>query len=156
EVGKLNMRTNISIAKDLCQTAPISCQAFVFVHSLNGEFLVGDGYLDSLSNSLVGISLRGKALVPLTPRLCVFFFTPSSMWDSPNCASLFVSGWAVDKINYITQVYSKDRLFFVGSRPMLSEAYKRDEFLQFEYHYDPVIELFEGLIERPASFRFNC
>lgn len=144
EVGKVNMAQNFEIAKQLCQNGLISNQYFVFLHSPLKRFIFGDGSLDWVTKGLLANRINGKALLPLTPHLCVYFCTPMFMRNTPNCASLYVAPWIVDWVNDITQIYSKDKLFYLGKPPKLSKAFSQRQFLGHKVETD---ELFDMLDE---------
>ncbi|MFE3837539.1 hypothetical protein [Pseudogemmobacter sonorensis] len=145
DVGKANMQQNYMIAKKICQSGFTSNQYFVLLHSPLKRFTFGDGSLDWLTSGLIGNRINGKALVPLTPHLCVYFCTPMAMRSSPNCASLSVAPWMVDWVNEITQIYSKDRIFFKGKAPKLIEAFRRAQFLEHKQKTDALIDMLDEI-----------
>lgn len=143
DVGKANMAQLYRIAKNLCQSGPISNHHFVLLHSPPlKRFICGDGCLDWLSG-LPSQRISGRALVPLTPRLCVYFCTPMMKRGSQNCASLIAAPWMVDWINEITQIHSGKKLFFLGRPPLLIGAFRRDEFLQYQDRSDELISMLD-------------
>ena len=154
-VGKANMSQNYASAKKLCQKGFMSNQYFVLLHSPLRKFLFGDGSLDWLTDGLVAGRIDGRAVVSLTPHLCVYFYTPKRMRPSPNCASLSVAPWMVDQINKITQIYSKNKLFFLGRAPKLTEAFQKDSFLEHKERADALIDLLDeiaGINEQERLF----
>lgn len=158
DVGKMNMYQSYSIAKGLCVDGPLSNQFFVLLHSPHKKFLFGDGSLDWLTPCLNGFKVRGKVLVPLTPHLCVYFCTPNAMPASPNCASLIAAPWMVDWVNEITQVYSRDKLFFLGKAPKLSESFKQVQFQAHKTKTDALVEMLDeisGMKKRGHPFAIN-
>jgi hypothetical protein len=82
----------------------------------------------------------------------VFFCTPRSMRLKPNCASLTAAPWMVDWVNEIVQIYSKDKLFFLGKAPELTDAFRRGQFLEHKKKTDALIEMLEEVagITKPA------
>lgn len=145
EVGKSNMLQNYRIAKRLCQKGLISNQYFVFMHSPLKKFIFGDGSLDWLTSGLVANRISGRALLPLTPHLCVYFCTPTSMIRTPNCASFSAALWMVDWVNEITQIYSRDRLFFLGKPPKITDAFRRREFLEHKEKTDALVDMLDEI-----------
>lgn len=145
EVGKVNMAQNYRIAKKLCQKGLISNQYFVLMHSPLKKFIFGDGSLDWLTSGLVANRISGKTLLPLTPHLCIYFCTPMSMRSTPNCASLSVAPWMVDWVNDITQIYSKDKLFFLGQSPKITDAFRQRQFLEHKERTDALIEMLDEI-----------
>ncbi len=151
EVGKMNMMNAYRSAKDTCLYGSLSNQYFVILRAGFGNFICGDGALDWLSANVNGRSLNGRALIPLTPRICIYFCTPMSMRSSPNCAVLNAAPWMVDWINDITQTYSKDQLFYRYQRPKLTEAFKRGEFLAHGKRSDALLDMLDELAGIPRS-----
>jgi hypothetical protein len=146
EVGKGNMNQYFQIAQRLCKQGLLSGQFFVLIHSPYKTFICGDGNLDWLTDALVGNAIRGKALVPLTPHLCVYFCTPMVMREGNNCASFGAPSWMVDWINEIVQIYSQDIIFFRGKPPILSPSYKERKFLEHNTKSDALIEMLDDLV----------
>tara|TARA_R110002020_G_scaffold337146_4_gene552649 strand:- start:2955 stop:3917 length:963 start_codon:yes stop_codon:yes gene_type:complete len=144
-VGKGNMSQSYHFATKLCKEGFITNQFFVLLHSPIKKFVFGDGCLDWLTSGLTFNSFRGKALVPLTPHICIYFCTPTSMTRSPNCASFSAAPWMVERINQITQIYSKDKIFFHGSPPEINEAFKQKDFLEHTERTDSLIDLLDEL-----------
>lgn len=143
EVGKANMRQTFQIAKELCEEGFISNQYFVLIHSPFKKFIFGDGNLDWLTGSLAANRIDGKALIPLTPHLCLYFCTPHSMRSTPNCASFSAAPWMVDWINDIVQIYSRDKLFFLGKPPALKDTFRKRQFLEHKRKTDELIDMLD-------------
>lgn len=145
EVGKANIAQDYHIAKKLCLTGFISNQYFVLLHSPLKKFIFGDGNLDWLTSGLVAGSINGRALVPLTPHICVYFCTPMVMRTTSNCASLSVAPWMVDWINQITQIYSRDKIFFLGKPPKLINAFRQRTFLEHREKTDTLVDMLDEI-----------
>ncbi|MBY8824286.1 hypothetical protein [Sphingomonas colocasiae] len=146
DIGKANMHQNYRLAKRLCTTGYISLHSFVLLHSPFKKFICGDGHLDWLTGGLTAMRIDGRALIPLTPHLCVYFCTLNSRRSSaPNCASLLAPPWMVDQANDIVQIYSGNRLFFLGKPPSLSPHFLRGQFLEHDNHRDPLIEALDEI-----------
>ncbi len=146
DVGKANMRQNYLLAKQLCTTGYITLHSFVLLHSPLKKFICGDGCLDWLTGSLTAMRIDGRALVPLTPNLCVYFCTLNSrLTSAPNCASLLAPAWMVDQANEITQIYSGNRLFFQGRPPKLSPHFLEGQFLEHAGHNDTLIDTLDEI-----------
>ena len=156
-VGKANMHQRFRTAKELCETGLLLNQYFVLIHTPLKKFIFGDGNLDWLTAELVGLRLDGRALVPLTPHLCVYFCTPRVMRRGPNCASFSAAPWMVDWINDITQIYSRDQLFFLGRPPKLSHAFQQHEFLEHKEKTDELIDMLDEIAgnQRPSGLAFS-
>lgn len=157
DVGKANMRQYYRMAKKLCQEGLISNQYFVLIRSPFKKFICGDGYLDWLSGNVNLNRIDGRALVPLTPHLCIFFCTPRIMRRSPNFAAFNAAPWIVDWINDLTQIYSKDKLFFHGQPPKLTEAFREGKFFTLKKRSDALIEMLDEIagikpVANPIAF----
>ncbi|WP_156386051.1 hypothetical protein [Devosia sp. Root685] len=147
-IGKMNIRQFYRIARDSLERDSNSNLFFILIRSPWKEFLHGDGVLDWMTDNLVGLRIRGRALVPLTPKLCVYMCTPSRRSGLHNCASFLAAPWIVEAINEITQVYSKDHLFFRSKKPpRLTENFSRGEFLSHEKQRDSLIALLDEIAE---------
>ena len=143
EVGNANMRQSFLFAKRLCEKVLLSNQYFILIHSPLKKFNVGDGYLDWLTSSVGSNRISGRALLPLTPHLCVYFCTPNFMRSTPNCASFIAAPWIVDRINEFTQIYSRDYLFFVGTPPELKDHFSQRQFLTHSKRADDLIDMLD-------------
>lgn len=157
EVGKYNIAQNYRIAKRLCESGFISNQYFIFLHSPFKRFIFGDGCLDWLTSNLIANRIGGRALLPLTPHICLYFCTPMSMRSTPNCASLSVAPWMVDWVNQSTQIYSKGKLFFTGKPPKLSPVFYQNQFLQHKEQADEFIDMLDEIagVRRWRVSRFH-
>ena len=85
--------------------------------------------------------------MPLTPDLCIYLFAPRGWRRREN---LFVStalDWQVDQINEITQIYSKNHLFFRRQVPVLIDSYTCDQFRVLEYHSCALLSELKSIFE---------
>lgn len=130
EVGKANMRQKYTIARQLCENGVPTNRNFAILHSEDPTFIHGDGCLDWLSGGLSGNRITGRALLALTPHLCVYLSTPTRMRSDRNCTAIRATTAMVERANEITQIYAKERLFFLGKPPHLTADFRRAEFLQ--------------------------
>lgn len=150
DVGKANMRQTYLLAKKICRNGVMTNRFFVILHSDYSRFVCGDGYLDWLSGSLQANRVNGRALIPLTPNLCIYISTPIAMRTNRNCAAIRAAPWMVERVNEITQVYSRDRLFFLGRKPRLTDNFRKKQFLEHgSYRVDLLDQLDE--IADPAG-----
>lgn len=149
-IGKANMRQSYLLAKKLCQQGVMTNRAFVVLHSDHERFISGDGYLDLMTGSLQASRIDGRIVVPLTPNICIYVCTPMAMRTDRNCYAVRVPPWVVKQINQITQVYSRDRLFYLGKPPALTAEFEKRQFLQYT---SPSIDILEALdaIAQPKS-----
>lgn len=155
DVGKENMAQMFSAAQKVCRDGLISNHYFVLLHSPRKRFVCGDGYLDWLTDALTSYSARGKALVPITPAICLYFCTLRTTQPSPNCASLFAAPWMVDAVNEIIQIYSRDKLFFMGRPPELNDAFKQGKFFVHKQRANDLIEILDKIASR-RNFTQPC
>ena len=154
-VGKGNMRQSYTIAQKLCESGYLSNQYFILIHSPFKKFVFGDGSLDWLTSGLGGMNrISGRALVTLTPDLCIYFCTPMAMRSTPNCASIHAPFWMTDWINDIVQIYSRDQLFFLGKKPAIREVFRQRQFLEHDEKTDELISMFDEIAEEPNFRRF--
>lgn len=144
-VGKMNMRQTYLLAKEICKSGHISHQYFIIIHSPWKKFVFGDGCLDWLTSGLVTNRVEGKALVPLTPHLCVYFCTPRWMRPSMSCASFSAAPWIVDWINDTIQIYSKKQIFFLGKPPVVKDYFRQGQFLEHDRRSDALIDMLDEI-----------
>lgn len=147
-VGKANMRQFFYIARSLLKTGAARRMFFLLIRSPVKEFIYGDGALDWLSDNLIGYRISGRALLPLTPKLCVYICTPSTRVGRSNCASFYAAPWVVDAINEITQIYSRDFLFFRKKPPTLTKHFKSRNFLSHDVQRDHLIDMLDAVASR--------
>ena len=141
-IEKLNLRQAFVYARDICESGKIDHQAIVLMHCPEGRFIFGDGTLDEITDTLHIGKLRGRALIPLTPKLCVYLRTQPVTGPTYNCASLIATPWMINRVNEIVQIYSKDRLFYFGKPPSLSEYFLANQFLQLNGP-DPLLDFLD-------------
>jgi len=142
DVGKANMNQHYRLARKICETGIISNRHYVILHSTEPCFIYGDGCLDWISTSLLANRISGRALIALTPHLCVYVNTPTMMRSNRNYASIRATPSMIERANRITQIYSKERLFFLEKMPELTSAFRQGEFFQHAVFTD---ELFDEL-----------
>lgn len=153
DAGKANVRQSYLLAKRACQNGAMTNRFFVVLHSDWKRFICGDGYLDWLSSSLP--SVRGRALIPLTPNLCIYVCTPMVMRKGRNCASLRAAPWMVDQINEIVQIYSRDKLFFLGRKPQLTNEFSKRQFLEHADYSVDLLDMFDEIAEPKSKRSWN-
>jgi hypothetical protein len=142
EVGKANMNQLYRLARKTCETGVISNRHYTLLHSIESHFIYGDGCLDWLSTSVLTSQISGRALIALTPHLCIYVNTPNIMRNDRNYAAIRATPSMVERVNRITQIYSKERLFFLYQVPRITSDFSRGEFLQHASYTD---ELFDEL-----------
>jgi hypothetical protein len=98
----------------------------ILLRSGKGEFIMGEGYL----STLVGITvhIQYHCLMPLTPTLAILAFAPLRSWTEPPICTIDLMREEVDFVNNVTQVYSRDYVFFRKEAPKLIDDFKAREF----------------------------
>ncbi len=139
EVGKMNMKIQVDGMLRHYNDGFRGNTFPLIIHSQVKEFIYGDGLLDGISSSLGSAFLRGHALVPLTPHICILLATPYSIRSNQNAQILFAPRWLVDHINLITQVYSKTQIFYASRAPSLSEEFKANEHRSYKGHMTEIV-----------------
>ncbi len=107
---------------------------FIFLQAMEGEFIYGDGLLDAITANLLGYRLDGYCLIPLAPKLCLYFSTKINGPYAKRVIFRPVKFDAVRQINEITQIYSKEKIFYRNVRPELSQHFLRGEHFELNYN----------------------
>ena len=156
EVAKLNMLSQVRGLRELVKSGFRSNLFPLIIYSYRKEFIFGDGMLDGITGGISNGQLRGSALVPLTPHVCIFLCSPFGVRQDRNAGILIAPEWMVEQINEITQIYSRDVLFYATKQPRLHANFKRQEFLTFKYHSNDLIFNLRDLCgEKRSLFRFH-
>lgn len=121
----------------------------VLLFSDGAEFIFGDGFLHNITGSF-GSGL--KCLVPLTPSMCVAYCAPITYRAKPNLVAISVHPEEVQLCNHITQVYTKDYVYFRSQQPVISTEFAKREFLLFESHRHKWLD---WLLAGAAAFSSN-
>ncbi len=145
-VGKANMNLQYGVARRLCETSSVSNRHFSLLHSEEPRFICGDGCLDCLSAGLLANRVNGRALIALTPHLCVYINTPMMMRSDRNCTAIRATRSMIKRANAITQIYSKKKLFFLGNPPELTADFRRGEHLQHATFSDSLLNEVDELV----------
>lgn len=142
DVGKANMQQNFMEAKRQYETGSMSNQYFIIIFSpANDYFLYGDGCLDWLTYNTLG----KRALIPLTPQICIYYCTPHSMRSNPNCASFIATPEIIEEINILTQIHSKEFLFFYKKPPILTDHFKISSHLKLADRRSKLIDMLDEI-----------
>lgn len=86
------------------------------------SFLFGDGFMTNVHPSPDRV-LHPMAMVAMTPKVAVLWFSPQSYPLHPAGVSIMLSSEEVRSFNEIVQVYSKDNLFHAGVEPELHKNF---------------------------------
>jgi|GEM_PF-2556254 len=135
ETGKTNISHFWRHAKDIDLTQCNSGK-LLLLQSKKGEFYFGDGLYDTIFTRPLGwrsqgsqhvADLTGEALVPLLPNLCAYlYFERDGLGATTHLTQ--VRAGSVAAVNDLTQIYSKEQLFFRTLPPALTEEYRRNEY----------------------------
>lgn len=153
DVGKANMNQSYRLARKICETGIISNRHYTLLNSAEPRFIYGDGCLDWISDGLLAQRISGRALIALTPHLCLYINTPTVMRSNRNYASIRATSSIISRANSITQIYSKEKLFFRDSVPKLDEDFRKGEFLQHAEFTDGLFDELDkmtGHYDRPG------
>jgi hypothetical protein len=110
----------------------------VLLRSGEREFIMGEGYLNTLAGYTV--ELQYRCLVPLTPTLAVLAFASSRYWTNPPICTLGLTAAEVNMVNDVTQIYSRDYIFYRNEAPKQIGAFTAREFRILEYHRFPWLD----------------
>lgn len=104
----------------------------VLLRSGEREFITGEGYLSTLTGNTV--ELQYRCLVPLTPTLAVLAFASRRYWADPPICTVGLTPTEVNIVNDVTQIYSRDYIFYRNEAPKLIDAFTAHEFRIIQYH----------------------
>ena len=154
ETAKVNIATNYRAAKQLCSVGATCVGSFVLLHSREQNFILGDGYFDQVTDSLVFGRIHGRALVPLTPSMCLYFRAPVDSCLRGKCISLFAEPGLVDSVNELTQIYSIGHLFFNGKPPKILPAFSNNRPYSHDVLNDATVRILDNIAGyKPQSIR---
>ncbi len=112
---------------------------------LEGELVMGDGYLSNLRGGDVDLPFL-RLLVPLTPTLAVAACNrPGLPRDLKGVWHIPIGHAGVSEINDVTQTYSGNFLFFKSVRPKVTPEFKSGVFGQLPDHR---FERLESAVEK--------
>ena len=95
---------------------------FGFLIAGEGSFVFGDGLMSNINPSPDRM-LHPMAMMAITPKVAILWFSPTSYPSRPEGVSLKLSGEEVARFNEIIQIYSRDSLFHIGDQPELHPAF---------------------------------
>jgi hypothetical protein len=104
----------------------------VLLRSGTDEFIMGEGYLNTLVGTMV--QTQYHCLVPLTPTMAVLAFAPLRSWTDPPICTIGLRREEVDLVNNVTQAYSRDYIFYRKEAPRLIDAFRVREFRIIQHH----------------------
>jgi hypothetical protein len=111
------------------------------------EFIFGDGFLNNISADSFS---NQKLLIPMTPNMCVALSRPISYYSKPNTITVRLATEEVDMCNEITQIYTKDYVYYRNVRPKIVPEFSKRSFLELEYHRHPWLD---NLLDEICRFR---
>jgi hypothetical protein len=155
QVGKMNM-LNQARAMNESLAAGFSSNIYpILIASLTRDFIFGDGFLETFTLGAGQGFRSGHSLVPLTPNICIFFSTPFSVRADRNARLLFAPNWVVDEINSITELYSRDVIFFSSKKPEVSEKFALNEYRCLKGHQNALVSTLLKMCGEPRQSRFS-
>jgi hypothetical protein len=108
------------------------------------EFIAGDGFLHNFPASQDALNSGLKLVLPILPTATIVYMSPMQYPSEPRLVTLLLGADEVEQLNAITQVYASGFLFYRDDKPELSEAFRRGEHRQFQYHghhwLDPLLD----------------
>lgn len=104
----------------------------VFLRCVERELVMGEGYLSTLAGYTV--QLQYHCLLPLTPNLAVLAFSPQACTSFPEAGSIALTSREIDLINDVTQIYSRDYIFYRREAPRILPEFQRREFMELTLH----------------------
>lgn len=108
------------------------------------EFIAGDGFLHNFPASQDGLNSGLKLLLPILPTAMIVYMSPMQYPTEPRLVTLRLGAKDVELLNEITQVYASEFLFYRDDRPELTDAFRRGEHFEFQYHahswLDPLLD----------------
>jgi len=94
------------------------------------EFVFGDGMLNNFRHGGGSFPWNPRCLVPLTPTVAVAYDCPSHNLVSANFAAIRLSSDEVDEVNWCTQVYSGEYLYYRSRLPAELSSFHAGEHRQ--------------------------
>lgn len=107
---------------------------FALLISDHSEFIFGDGMLNNFRSGGPVSPSNPRCLVPLTPTLAVAYDCPSQYHVSANFAAIRLSHNEVEEVNWLTQVYSAQCLFYRSQLPSDLTSFQMGKHQQVRYH----------------------
>ncbi|WP_338273711.1 hypothetical protein [Roseicyclus marinus] len=148
ETGKANIQQFWSFASQI-DLKKCNSGNLLLLHAENSEFCFGDGLCDTIFSRPVSwrpqgmhwvADLIGDAFIPLLPNVCAYLYFLRGGFGSK--IQLFpVTSNIVKEVNTLTQIYSKEQLFFRAVCPTLTPEYRRREHLMVSTGQIPLIEM---------------
>lgn len=147
ETGKANIQHFWSFASQI-DLKKCNSGNLLLLHAENSEFCFGDGLYDTIFSRSISwrpqgmhwvADLIGDAFIPLLPNVCAYlYFLRGGLGSKIHLVP--VTSTIVEEVNLLTQVYSKEQLFFRAICPTLTPEYRRREHLIVSTRQIPLIE----------------
>jgi hypothetical protein len=115
------------------------------------EFIFGDGLLHNFQIGGPNSPYNPRCLVPLTPTIAVGYDCPSQWAVSANFVAVRLSPEEVNEVNWCTQVYSGQYLFYRSGFPSDISSFRQGEHRQLRFHEHG---WFDGMMRELANARF--
>lgn len=124
---------------------------FAILHSPDRELIFGDGFFSSVSH-LSSPLHSVTCLVPITPELALYYTRPMSFNRYPRSFALSLSITEAELINYFTQIYAGNYVFYRNERPEVRQEFSEGRFLEIAYHEH---DWLEGLSHAMCQVRYG-
>lgn len=136
----LNLRGSQRVVSDSIGTRA----KFAVLYSPDREFIFGDGLFHNIT-SPNQLPLTPTILAPLTPHIGALMVRPMQYTADPRLVTLMLSEEEADHFNHITQIYSKEMLFYRSEKPKIIDEFRRRQHLQISGPGHPVDQLIASL-----------
>lgn len=146
----LNLRNSQRMVADSIGTRG----KYAVLYSPDREFIFGDGFFHNIT-SPNHLPHNPTILAPLTPWMSVLLVRPLGYVEEPRLVTLVISANEADGFNQVVQVYAKEMLFYRSEPPVLTDAFRRGEHLEFSepgHIVDDLIESLPGVPPRNRMF----
>jgi hypothetical protein len=117
---------------------------FAVLFTSEREFIFGDGFFHNVS-AVVNLPSNPKILVPITPTISVLVSRPMSFSVEPRLSTIVLANEEVDRCNHAVQVYSRKALYYRSDKPLLDEAFTREEHLKYALPDNPIDSLINAI-----------
>jgi len=105
------------------------------------EFIAGDGFFHNFPARQDGLNSGRKLVVPIIPTAAIVYLSPTNYPAEPKLVTLSLHAEEVSELNYTTQVYAKDFIFYRAQRPELFEDFKVGNYLKFKSNSHTTIDI---------------
>lgn len=114
------------------------------IYSPNREFIYGDGFFH---NVVSGSSppTASTIVAPLTPEITVLYAARDHFVVPPKLMTVVISAEEAQTLNNAVQVYACNQIFYRNEKPDITEEYRRNCHLKYEWHSNPIEQFIERM-----------